>query len=111
MKSDAELKALFESRGVDLSKTTVHSCGSGVTSCITSLGWELAGGAKTTMYDGSWSEYVSRKQDLTEIPVDIFCIFAIRAKLTSQISASHERANRSSVTYPYLSHTSKSSSL
>ena len=59
MKSDEELKALFESRGVDLSKTTVHSCGSGVTSCITSLGWELAAGAKTTMYDGSWSEYVS----------------------------------------------------
>jgi len=57
MKSDEELRSLFESKAIDLGKTTVHSCGSGVTSCITSLAWELAGGAKTTMYDGSWSEY------------------------------------------------------
>ena len=55
LKTDVELKALFESRGFDLNKTTVHSCGSGVTACTASLGWELSGGAKTAMYDGSWS--------------------------------------------------------
>ena len=59
VKTNAEIKAVYEGRGIDLSKTTVHSCGSGVTSCINSLAWELSGGAKTTMYDGSWSEYVS----------------------------------------------------
>lgn len=57
VKSNEDLKTIFEGRGIDMSKRTVHSCGSGVTSCISSLAWELCQGSTMTMYDGSWSEY------------------------------------------------------
>jgi thiosulfate/3-mercaptopyruvate sulfurtransferase len=33
------------------------SCGSGVTACILALAADLAGYSKTTVYDGSWSEW------------------------------------------------------
>ena len=49
-----ELKEIFASHGVDLSKETVHSCNSGNTACIVELAFVLAGGAKSAIYDGSW---------------------------------------------------------
>lgn len=59
MKTEEELRKVFEEHGVDLSKKTVHSCNSGNTACILELAWTLAGGEKSAVYDGSWSEYVS----------------------------------------------------
>ena len=58
MKSDADLLEVFTTKGVAMSgKQTVHSCGSGVTACIDELAWSICGGAKSAIYDGSWSEY------------------------------------------------------
>ena len=50
-------KRLFVSRGVDLGKPSVTSCGSGVTAAIVSLALETAGADSHALYDGSWSEW------------------------------------------------------
>ena len=59
LRTDAELKEIFSSKGLDMGKNTVHSCGSGVTACIADLAWNICEGKPAAMYDGSWSEYVS----------------------------------------------------
>jgi Rhodanese-related sulfurtransferase len=57
MKDAEALRALFESRGVDLAKPIVNSCGSGVTACILMLAQERAGAKRVAVYDGSWAEW------------------------------------------------------
>lgn len=57
MKSANELRALFEAAGVDLNKSTITTCGSGVTAAILSLGLEIAGHKANAVYDGSWTEW------------------------------------------------------
>ncbi len=59
-KSDDELKALYESEGVDLAKDTIAYCRIGERSAHT---WfvlhELLGQSNVKNYDGSWTEYGS----------------------------------------------------
>jgi thiosulfate/3-mercaptopyruvate sulfurtransferase len=57
MKSPAELKAVFETAGVDLKKPAITSCGSGVTAAILSLALERIGHRNHALYDGSWAEW------------------------------------------------------
>ncbi|WP_103332383.1 3-mercaptopyruvate sulfurtransferase [Pseudotabrizicola formosa] len=57
MKAPAELKAVFEAAGVDLSRPAITSCGSGVTAAILSLALERIGHRNHALYDGSWSEW------------------------------------------------------
>lgn len=57
MKSPADLKAVFEAAGVDLSRPAITSCGSGVTAAILSLALERIGHRNHALYDGSWSEW------------------------------------------------------
>jgi len=57
MKSEDELKAVFDKAGVDLSKPIVNTCGSGVTAAILALAQSLAGHDDAAVYDGSWSEW------------------------------------------------------
>ncbi|NEX45975.1 3-mercaptopyruvate sulfurtransferase [Pseudotabrizicola algicola] len=57
MKPPAELRAVFEAAGVDLSKPAITSCGSGVTAAILSLALERIGHRNHALYDGSWSEW------------------------------------------------------
>ena len=52
-----ELKAIFESSGVDLRKPVITSCGSGVTAAILSLALERTGHRNHSLYDGSWAEW------------------------------------------------------
>ena len=67
-KTDDELKALYESAGVDLSKDTIAYCRIGERSSHT---WfvlrELLGIKNVTNYDGSWTEYGS----LVGVPVTV----------------------------------------
>lgn len=51
-----ELKALF-APFVRAEQELFFSCGSGVTACIGAMAAELAGYERTTVYDGSWSEW------------------------------------------------------
>lgn len=57
MKSPAELRGVFESAGVDLSKPAITTCGSGVTAAVISLALERLGKHDHSLYDGSWAEW------------------------------------------------------
>ncbi|MGB0499270.1 MAG: 3-mercaptopyruvate sulfurtransferase [Rubricella sp.] len=57
MRPPAELRAVFEENGVDLSQPIITSCGSGVTAAILSLALDILGHRKVALYDGSWSEW------------------------------------------------------
>ncbi|RHZ91717.1 3-mercaptopyruvate sulfurtransferase [Cereibacter sphaeroides] len=57
MKPPAELRAIFEAAGVDLSKPAITTCGSGVTAAVLSLALEILGHRNHALYDGSWSEW------------------------------------------------------
>lgn len=57
MKPVADLRAVFEGAGVNLSKPAITSCGSGVTAAILSLALERLGHKNHALYDGSWAEW------------------------------------------------------
>ena len=57
MKPVPELRAAFQSAGVDLAKPTITTCGSGVTAAILSLALERIGHKNHALYDGSWAEW------------------------------------------------------
>lgn len=56
LKSAAELAAVFEQHGVDMSRPVITSCGSGVTAAIISLALGTLG-VEARLYDGSWAEW------------------------------------------------------
>ena len=57
MRADAELRAVFEGAGVDLSRPVITTCGSGVTAAVLSLALERIGHRNHALYDGSWAEW------------------------------------------------------
>ncbi len=57
LKPVADLKAVFDQAGVDLSKPIINTCGSGVTAAILALAQSLIGNDDAAVYDGSWSEW------------------------------------------------------
>ena len=57
LKTAPELEKLFAEAGVDLNKPVVTSCGSGITASVLALGLAQLGHRKTSVYDGSWSEW------------------------------------------------------
>ncbi len=57
MKPANELKTAFEKAGVDLSRPVANTCGSGVTASILALALAILGHRRTSVYDGSWTEW------------------------------------------------------
>jgi len=57
MKSKRELKILLKNKGVNLDKTLIFSCGSGVTACVPLLACYELCAKKLNLYNGSWTEY------------------------------------------------------
>lgn len=55
-----QLRALFETAGIDLSRPVVTSCGSGVTAAAVSFALQSLGHKETRLYDGSWTEWGGR---------------------------------------------------
>ena len=61
LKSPREIERLFQHAGVDLGKPVVASCGSGITAGVLALALAQIGHRKTSVYDGSWSEWGADK--------------------------------------------------
>ena len=57
LKTPSEVEAAFMAAGVDLSRSVITSCGSGITAAILSLGLTLSGVRDHALYDGSWTEW------------------------------------------------------
>jgi thiosulfate/3-mercaptopyruvate sulfurtransferase len=57
LKSASKLSEVFEAAGVDPHKPVVASCGSGITACVLALALAETGHLRTSVYDGSWSEW------------------------------------------------------
>ncbi len=57
LKSRGELAEIFSRRGVDLARSCITSCGSGITAAIGMLALAVAGARDVALYDGSWSEW------------------------------------------------------
>ena len=58
-RSEAELRAAFAGAGVDLDRSLVTSCGSGVTASVLLFALHLLGVDDAALYDGSWSEWAA----------------------------------------------------
>ncbi|KAJ2746032.1 hypothetical protein GGI20_001659, partial [Coemansia sp. BCRC 34301] len=59
LKSPEDIRRVFESRGVDLNRPIIASCGSGVTASVLYFALLNAGVSPRNLavYDGSWTEY------------------------------------------------------
>jgi thiosulfate/3-mercaptopyruvate sulfurtransferase len=55
--SGQTLRDAFESKGIDLKRPIITSCGSGVTAAILTLGLSELGIQNHSLYDGSWAEW------------------------------------------------------
>ena len=56
-RSPEDLRAAFESAGVDWARPIVTTCGSGVTASVLLFAAHLAGKDDVALYDGSWQEW------------------------------------------------------
>lgn len=57
LKPPAELAALFNAAGIDVSRPVVATCGSGVTASMVALALAVLGQTNAAVYDGSWAEW------------------------------------------------------
>ncbi|MBL4747952.1 MAG: 3-mercaptopyruvate sulfurtransferase [Magnetovibrio sp.] len=55
--SAEDITKTFNAAGVDLHNSTIHTCGSGVTACVTAFAMHLLGNDQWAVYDGSWAEW------------------------------------------------------
>lgn len=60
LKSSADLQAIFDKVGADVSHGAVCTCGSGITAAIIALALARLGHWDAAVYDGSWAEWGSR---------------------------------------------------
>lgn len=58
---------LLNIKNFNFDKKTISTCGSGVTACILAFALEYIGKNNWSIYDGSWSEWGSKKQSIIEI--------------------------------------------
>ena len=65
LKSDEELKQIFESIGITDQSDVITTCGSGVTAAIINAALLSIGNTSVSIYDGSWTEWGG----LDEMPV------------------------------------------
>ncbi|TYP98732.1 thiosulfate/3-mercaptopyruvate sulfurtransferase [Tenacibaculum adriaticum] len=60
MKDSVALSLIFSRVNLKQNRF-IFTCGSGITACILALGLEISGNSNYSVYDGSWSEWGSRK--------------------------------------------------
>ncbi|MUZ72123.1 3-mercaptopyruvate sulfurtransferase [Agrobacterium vitis] len=83
LKDLSALREIFTEAGIDLTRPIVTSCGSGVTAAVVTLALQSLGHHDNTLYDGSWSEWGSRK----DTPVVTGPADAIEGELPTLLTA------------------------
>jgi thiosulfate/3-mercaptopyruvate sulfurtransferase len=63
-----ELRRRFTAAGVQLDRPVIASCGSGVTACNLLLALHLLGHSDGSLYDGSWTEWVTTGSPVVKGP-------------------------------------------
>ena len=61
LKNKKEIKKLFLKSGINLDKPIITTCGSGITASILVFALHLLGKKDFSVYDGSWTEWGSKK--------------------------------------------------
>ncbi|MEO0981759.1 MAG: 3-mercaptopyruvate sulfurtransferase [Pseudomonadota bacterium] len=61
LKSEAELRSVFEAAGASTTADTIASCGSGVSAAVLALALARLGNWNVAVYDGSWADWASDK--------------------------------------------------
>jgi thiosulfate/3-mercaptopyruvate sulfurtransferase len=69
--SEEELQMYFEVKNLDPKKPIVSTCGTGVTACVIDAALTAAGYPEEgrRVYDGSWTEWASRKEESADLMV------------------------------------------
>jgi thiosulfate/3-mercaptopyruvate sulfurtransferase len=67
VKEPDQIREVFASAGIDLSKPIATTCGSGVTAAILSLALAEVGIRESGLYDGSWSEWGADEKRPVEV--------------------------------------------
>jgi thiosulfate/3-mercaptopyruvate sulfurtransferase len=62
IKSSAELLDLFKQNSIDLNKSIITSCMTGMKASTAALATHIAGSSNTAVYYGSWTEYSQKKK-------------------------------------------------
>ena len=57
----SKVKTIFKDAGINVAAPVVTTCGSGVTAAVLALALESLGNHNVRLYDGSWSEWGSKK--------------------------------------------------
>jgi thiosulfate/3-mercaptopyruvate sulfurtransferase len=58
--AEKDLRNRFKKININEDSNVVFSCGSGVTACIIAKAFDIIGGKKFSIYDGSWTEWASQ---------------------------------------------------
>lgn len=63
------LRNIFKEHGIDTTRPLVMTCGSGVTASVLYLAAKEMGVEDVRVYDGSWSEWASKKKSPIQMDV------------------------------------------
>ena len=66
LKNKEELKLIFKNNKILQDDSIIATCGSGVSACVISLAYFTLGKFDVPIYDGSWTEWASSGQIITE---------------------------------------------
>ena len=69
LKSKEALAAIWKEAGLVENRPVITTCGSGITAAVLFLGLTYSGWDKVKVYDGSWVEWGSEDNDLSEFPI------------------------------------------
>jgi thiosulfate/3-mercaptopyruvate sulfurtransferase len=69
LKTPEEIKAIVESKKIDISKPVRTTCGSGMSACVLFMGFSLIGAKDLGVYDGSWAEWGRHAENPVETTI------------------------------------------
>ena len=62
-----EIKNILLNKNIKNDEKIIATCGSGVSACVIALAFYCLGNERVSIYDGSWTEWASKKQEIKTI--------------------------------------------